>query len=110
MQQAEATQAYSDYLGGDVHVCETAQDLLQIVGCDFDWAKKHNGHWPNVTDLPISWDVCNYLDEATGDPQWVIFVMCWNNAGGPVYYVPRHLWEQARVNEHITATNQIATF
>lgn len=109
MQQPEATQAYSDYLGGDVHVCETAQDLLQILGCDFDWANKHNRHWPNVTNIAMTWDVCNYLDEATGDPQWVMFVMCWNNAGGPVYYVPKHLWEQARITEHIAATNQIAS-
>lgn len=109
MHQPEATQDYSDYLGGDVYVCETAQDLLQIVGCDLYWASKHNGDWPNVTDIAMAWDVCNYLEESTDDPQWVIFVMCWNNAGGPVYYVPKHLWEQARVIEHIAATNQIAT-
>lgn len=109
MQQPEATQAYSDYLGGDVHVCETEQDLLQILGCEFDWASKHNGNWPNVTDTAMAWDVCSYLDEATGDPQWVMFVMCWNNAGGPAYYVPKHLWEQARVMEHIAETNPTPT-
>ncbi|OYY80602.1 MAG: hypothetical protein B7Y34_05655 [Methylophilales bacterium 16-45-9] len=103
--QPEATQSYSNYLGGDVHVCEKEQDLLQILGCDFDWAEKHHGIWPNVTEIAMSWDVCHYLDEADGDPQWVIFVMCWNNAGGPVYYVPKHLWEQARVMEHIASTN-----
>ena len=105
MQQPEAFQDYNEYLGGYVNVCETDQDLLQIHGCDFDWAQKHNGNWPNVTDFPMSWDVCNYLDETTGDPQWVIFVMCWNNAGGPTYYVPRCLWVKARVIEHIAVTN-----
>ena len=105
MQQAEAMQDYGNYLGGYVYVCETEQDLLQIHGCDFEWAGTHDGDWPNVTDIAMSWDVCNYLDEASGDPQWVIFLLCWNNAGGPVYYVPKHLWARARVTEHIEATN-----
>ena len=105
MQQPEATHEYNEYLGGYMYVCETEKDLLHIQCCDFDWAEKHHGIWPNVTDIATSWDVCNYLDESTGDPQWVIFLMCWNNAGGPTYYVPEHLWQQARVTEHITATN-----
>ena len=109
MQQPEATHDYNEYLGGYVHVCETEQDLMHIQGCDFDWAEKHDGIWPNVTDIAMSWDVCNYLDETTGDPQWIIFVMCWNNAGGPVYYVPKHLWVKARVIEHIAVTNSIPT-
>ena len=108
-QQIEVTQDYSDCLGGYVYICETEQDLLQILGCDFEWAEKHNGSWPNVTDIAMSWDVCNYLEEAGGDPQWVIFVMCWNNAGGPVYYVPKHLWVKARVIEHIANTNATLT-
>lgn len=105
MQQAEATQDYAEFLGGAVYVCENADDLLQIHGCDFEWAEAHDGNWPNVTDMPMSWDACDYLDEATADPQWVIFLLCWNNAGGPVYYVPKHLWAQARITEHIEATN-----
>ena len=105
MQQAEATQDYGELLGGYVYVCETEEDLLQIHGCNFEWAEEHYGNWPNVTHMPMSWDACNYLDEASGDPQWVIFLLCWNNAGGPVYYVPKHLWVQAKVTEHIEATN-----
>lgn len=105
MQQPEAMQDYGDYLGGYVYVCETADDLLQIHGCDLVWAEAHDGNWPNVTDIAISWDACDYLDEASGDPQWVILLLCWNNAGGPVYYVPKQLWVQARVTEHIEATN-----
>lgn len=104
LHQPEATQNYSDFLGGNVFVCETEDDLLQIHGCNFEWAEEHNGQWPNVTDIAMSWDACAYLDEAYGDPEWVIFLLCWNNAGGPVYYVPKHLWAQARVAEHIEAT------
>lgn len=105
IQQPESLMSYMDLLGGDMHVCEQASDLHHIKGCDVAWAKTHNGEWPNVTDMPMSWDVCCYLDEPEGEPQWAMFLLCWNNAGGPVYYVPKHLWELARVTEHIAATN-----
>jgi hypothetical protein len=78
LQQAEAAQDYSDYLGGYVYICEVEQDLLQILGCDFKWAEVHDGKWPNVTHIPMSWDACNYLEEASGDPQWVNFLLCSN--------------------------------
>ncbi len=104
LQQQESTFSYADYLGGNVYVCEVDADLKQIHGCDFEWAEAH-GNWPNVTDMPMSWDSCCYLQEATGEPRWVIFLLCWNNAGGPVYYVPKHLWTAARVTEHIAATD-----
>ena len=109
IQQAEARFDYNQYLGGYMYICESVKDLLQIQGCDFDWAEKHHGIWPNVTDIAMSWDACDYLVEATGDPQWVIFLICWNNAGGPTYYVPKHLWEKARVTEHIAATKPTPT-
>ena len=104
LQQDEATFAYSDYLGGDVYICETEDDLKQIQGCDFEWAEAHGG-WPNVIDKPMSWDSCCYLQESEGEPQWVLFLLCWNNAGGHVYYVPKQLWSMARVSEHIAATD-----
>ena len=104
MQQEAAAFAYSDYLGGNVLVCEAEDDLKQIQGCDFEWAESHGG-WPNVTNIAMSWDSCCYLQERESEPQWVLFLLCWNNAGGPVYYVPKHLWIAARVNEHIAATD-----
>ena len=104
-QEPAAIHAYDDFLGGYVYVCETVEDLLQIQGCDFEWAESHAGTWPNVTDIPMSWDACDYLEETSGDPQWVIFLLCWNNAGGPVYYVPKHLWSNARVTEHMESTH-----
>ena len=105
LQQEESSQSYDALLGGNVYICETESDLLEIQGCNFDWAETHDGRWPNVTDMPLSFDVCEYLEEATGNPQWVIFMLCWNNAGGANYYVPKSLWMQARVTEHIAATN-----
>lgn len=106
-EQPESAMSYIDLVGGDMFICEHANDLQQIKGCDDEWAETHNGDWPNVIDMPIVWDVCCYLDEAEGDPQWVMFLLCWNNAGGPVYYVPKRLWGVARVSEHIAATNGI---
>lgn len=102
LQQAESTMSYMNMLGGDMHTCEQANDLKQIKGCDDAWAETHNGNWPNVTDMPLTWDVCCYLDEVKGEPQWAMFLLCWNNSGGPVYYVPEHLWDAARVTEHLT--------
>ena len=103
LKQQEAMADYATIFGGHFYVCECEEDLKQIKGCDFKWAESHGG-WPNVTDIPMSWDNCNYLQEATGDPQWVIFLMCWNNAGGSVHYVPKHLWANAMVGEHIALT------
>ncbi len=107
LQQPEATQDYADLLGGRVYVCESEADLKQVQGCDFDWAAAHGGKWPNVTDTPIAWDDCRKLQEAQGEPQWAIFLICWNDAGGPVYHVPKSLWQEARLDEHIAATNVV---
>ena len=100
MKQPESNNDYSLLLGGNFYICECVADLKQIKGCDFEWAESH-GDWPNVTDIPMSWDNCCYLQEAMGEPQWVTFLTCWNNAGGNVFYVPQHLWASARVGEHI---------
>jgi hypothetical protein len=89
------------WVGGSINICETEEDLKQIQGCDFEWARAHNHTWPNVTDLPMSWDVCAYCGD-TPDNGWAVFVLCTNNAGGPSYYVPQRLWEAARLTEHIT--------
>lgn len=57
--------------------------------------------------LPMSWDCCAYLAEAIGAmPYWGQFLLCSNNAGGDVYYVPKELRELARVEEHMTATER----
>ena len=104
-QQAESDLSYMGLFGGDMHICEQEIDLQQIHGCDFTWAETHDDSWPNVTDIAMSWDVCCYLDELKDEPQWVMFLLCWNDAGGPIYYVPKHLWDAARITEHITATN-----
>jgi hypothetical protein len=105
LRQKEAGEDFADLLGGYVHICETESDLTQIQGCDFEWADEHDGRWPNVMDMLLGWDSCTYLTESNGDPQWAMFLLCWNDAGGPVYYVPKHLWQLARVEEHMALTD-----
>lgn len=107
LRQPESAWDYANFLGGYVHVCESEVDLKQVTGCDFDWAATHGGKWPCVTDTPIAWDDCRRLHEAAGEPQWAMFLLCWNDAGGPVYYVPKQLWQAARLKEHLAATQQV---
>ena len=88
------------WAGGPFNICETEEDLKQIEGFDLEWAEAHNDTWPNVTDLPMAWDVCAYWGNKP-DSGWAVFVLCTNDAGGSSYYVPQHLWEAARLTEHI---------
>ncbi len=107
LQQPEASQNYADLLGGNVYICECETDLKQIVGMDIDWASTHGNQWPNVTDLPLAWDSCTYLTEKSGESDWAMFLLCWNDAGGSSYFVPKQLWQAARVDEHMAATNAV---
>lgn len=104
VRQPESGMDYADTLGGNIYICETELDLLHVEGCDFDFAHKH-GRWPNVTEVPLAFDDCKFLQEKTGEAQWALFLTCWNDAGGSVYFLPRHLWPAAHVEEHISATN-----
>lgn len=107
LQQPEVSEEnYNGMLGGDVHVCQSEADLKEIVGIDMDFAKTHGDRWPNVTELVMSWDQCADLNERNTEPQWALFLLCWNDAGGNVFYVPKHLWQAARVAEHIAETNR----
>jgi hypothetical protein len=62
----------------------------------------------------MSWDQCAYLAEKDGEPEespektgeWAVFLLCWNDAGGNVFYVPRYLWLAGRVAEHVAETNK----
>jgi hypothetical protein len=102
----ESEADYGGMFGGDVHVCEAEEDLKQVVGMDMAFARSHGNRWPDVTDQVMSWDDCRYLPEKDGDPQWALFFLAWNNAGGNSFFVPRKLWGTARVAEHVAETDQ----
>lgn len=82
------------YLGGNVYICEAESELSSIKAFDQEWADEH-GDWPDVTDKPMVWDVFYLLVE-----EWAVFAYLWNNAGGDTYYVPKSLWQEARISEH----------
>lgn len=42
-----------------------------------------------MLDMPLSGDACYVIDSF---PKFIIFLLCWNDAGGPVYYIPEDLW------------------
>ena len=106
-----AEEDYNGMLGGDVHVCQSEDDLKEVVGIDMEFARSHENRWPDVTDQVMSWDQCDYLSQKLdGEPaesaEWAMFLLCWNDAGGNIFYVPKCLWQAARVAEHIAETNQ----
>lgn len=105
LNQPEAEEDYNGFLGGEFYVCQTEADLKEVVGMDLSFADAHGGRWPNVTDQVMSWDACRLLEQE-GEAEWAMFLLCWNDAGGPVFYVPKHLWETARVAEHVAETNR----
>lgn len=107
LQQPESAWDYANFLGGYFYVCESVADLQQVQGCDFDWAAGHGSKWPCVTDTPIAWDDCRKLSEVSGESEWAVFLIFWNDAGGPVYYLPKSLWSAARLEEHIAATHTV---
>lgn len=107
LQQPEVSEEdYNGMLGGEVYVCQSEADLKEIVGMDMEFAKAHGNRWPNVTELVMSWDQCAYLSQKNAEPEWAMFLLCWNDAGGPVFYVPKHLWQAAKVSEHIAETER----
>lgn len=89
MSNIVALESYNGYLGGNVFICETLEDLKQVEGFDLDFAAANNGRWPNITDMPLVSDLCNYVKD---EPKFITFLVCWNNAGGPVYYIPEAMW------------------
>jgi hypothetical protein len=99
--QPEAEEDYNGFLGGEFYVCQTEEDLKQVVGIDLEFAKANGNRWPNCTEQGMSWDQCKFIDD-----EYAMFLLCWNDAGGPVFYVPKHLWEVARVAEHIAETER----
>ena len=107
LNRPEAEEDYNGMLGGEFYVCQSEADLKEVVGMDMAFADAHGGRWPNVTDQAMSWDACRFLDEVNGDAEWAMFLLCWNDAGGSVFYVPKHLWAAAKVAEHVAETDHL---
>jgi hypothetical protein len=106
LQQPDALEDYNGMLGGEVYICQCEADLKEVQGIDLEFAREHGNRWPDVTDQVMSWDVCNYLTEKDGEPNFCAFAIFWNDAGGNIFYLPKHLWGIGRVADHVLATQQ----
>ena len=85
---------YDYMLGGSLCICETPEDLKEIEGVDFEFADTHK-RWPNMTDAPLGSDSCFKVH---GEPEFIMFLLCSNNAGGNVFYIPKALWTDNVLN------------
>jgi hypothetical protein len=96
---------FMTYLGGNVFICEAERDLSGVVGMDFEFSKFH-GRWPNCTEAVLGWDDCRYLLNSDGSADYALLFSATNNAGGPSWFIPRHLWQAAQIDEQIKAHQQ----
>lgn len=92
------TALFMDQVGGTINVCETEEDLKQILNYDQEFFAA-NGREPNITDQPASWDVMNFVFD-NPEHKYVAAAMMTNNLGGSLYYVPESLYGAARIKEH----------
>lgn len=92
--------SFDETLGGYIYICENEDDLYEIIGVNYEWEKTH-GRPPNITDIALSWDYCNFIPASN----WAFILNCVNNSGGPTYFIHRSLWKKAKIEEHIKLTN-----
>lgn len=92
--------SFDEYIGGDVFIVETEEDLLSIKTYDLE---NDNA---TVMNTVTSWDVCNFIEGDNGEYTYALFVMITNNSGGDSFYVPKSLFGKARVVEHFLASNE----
>jgi hypothetical protein len=96
---------FMTYLGGWVFLVETAEDLAEVTSMDIEFGKLH-GRWPNCTEAVLGWDECKYLLNADDSSDYALLFAATNNAGGPSWFIPRHLWQAAQIDEQINAHQQ----
>ncbi len=84
-------QTFMEYLGGDVYLLETLDDLAQVTvwGCGGTLASAA-GDFDIAEELPGG--------------EHAVFVSITSNAGGATYFVPKQLWT-GNVLESIQLTN-----
>jgi hypothetical protein len=97
---------FLSYLGGWVFLVETVEDLAEVTGMDFEFAESHGGRWPSCTEAILGWDECKYLPNADGSANYVLAFCATNNAGGPSWFIPKHLWQTAQIEAQIKAHQQ----
>lgn len=86
-------------LGGYVYIIEEKMDLMRIEGYDFEFADVY-GRWPCPLDKVITVDGASKISEDYGE----VFMLN-NNSGGPLFYIPKKLWEDAKFEELLRENN-----
>lgn len=79
-------------LGGYLYICETEADIDLIETVEWDDGK---GRYLNPHEAVVVWDHICYCGP------WANLFLATNNAGGPQYLVPPHLFEYARIEEQM---------
>jgi hypothetical protein len=93
-----ADQPYYDLFGGKIQLVESKEDLREI---STGIASVANDRWLTLYEVPESFDVCDWTDK---DQDFVQVVMCWNDAGGPLYFIPKEFVTE-NVLDSIKLTN-----
>jgi hypothetical protein len=96
---------FMHYMGGNVHVCETVEDLQQVTGMDFEFSEKH-GRFPDCTEAILPLDDARVLINADGTVDYALLFAATNNAGGPSWFIPRPLFHAAQIDKQIEAHQQ----
>lgn len=79
------------HIGGDIHLLETFEDLHEISTTVVDPATKG---WASLVNTADAFDIAKYLGEGTRYDRIAVFMNCWNDDGGPLYYVPKAIADQ----------------
>jgi hypothetical protein len=86
-------------LGGKVYLVEEVEDLSLVDTC---LQSEDASRWLNLSETAGGFDDARYTEDGT----FAVFFMATNNAGGPVYYVPREVADRCpNVEESIRLTN-----
>jgi hypothetical protein len=85
---------FMDYLGGDVFLLETLDDLAQVAVWDLD------SDGATLASAAGGFDVAEELPGG----EHAVFVSITSNSGGATFFIPKQLWT-ANVLESIQLTN-----
>jgi hypothetical protein len=96
---------FMHYMGGWVYICETEEDLKQVTGMDFQFSEQH-GRFPDCTEAILPLDDARVLINEDGTADYALLFAATNNAGGPSWFIPQHLWQAAMIDKQIKAHQQ----
>jgi hypothetical protein len=94
---SDSEEPFNGIFGGEIYVIESLDDLKEI-----STGIASGNRWLSLAEVPDSFDMCEWIDK---DPKtgYVGVLMCWNDAGGPLYFIPKE-FVTANVKESIRLT------